>query len=370
MLGPADDFLIHQTPEPIRYAMTSDRRFYDRYFFTGHTCNDELFFMIGMGNYPNLGVIDAFASVATGSTQTATRASRELGTNRLDTAAVGPFTVEVVDGLQKLRLWCRKSTEAIEFDLEWNGAVPAFEEPPLFKRSIGRVIEQGTRFIQTGYWSGTIRIDGQLFELNPDSAWGARDRSWGVRSIGLEREPRGITQAHAADAAARTTLWMWSPMQFPDYTVHFSIGEYPDGTREIDTVRRVASVARGGATETLGGAEHDLIFDHATRELMPGSTVSFAEPDGTRRTVRLTPLVRAYLRAGTGYGGPDDWRHGKYMGAAWQSSLSYDLTDPAVTARIGPTHVMCRMETDDGQVGYGTFETQVYGAYPRYGFTE
>ena len=43
MLGPADDFLIHQTPEPIRYAVTSDRRFYDRYFFTGHACSDELF---------------------------------------------------------------------------------------------------------------------------------------------------------------------------------------------------------------------------------------------------------------------------------------------------------------------------------------
>ena len=39
-----------------------------------------------------------------------------------------------------------------------------------------------------------------------------------------------------------------------------------------------------------------------------------------------------------------------------------------VTALIGPTHVLCRMELDDGSLGYGTFETQVYGAYPRYGF--
>lgn len=32
MISPADDFLIHQTPEPILHVATSDRRFYDRYF--------------------------------------------------------------------------------------------------------------------------------------------------------------------------------------------------------------------------------------------------------------------------------------------------------------------------------------------------
>jgi hypothetical protein len=57
MISSADDFLIHQTHEPVRHAYTSDRRFYDRYFFTGHACNADLFFMIGMGCYPNLGVI-------------------------------------------------------------------------------------------------------------------------------------------------------------------------------------------------------------------------------------------------------------------------------------------------------------------------
>ena len=30
MISPADDFLIHQTHEPVRHVHTSDRRFYDR----------------------------------------------------------------------------------------------------------------------------------------------------------------------------------------------------------------------------------------------------------------------------------------------------------------------------------------------------
>lgn len=373
MIGPADDFLIHQTHEPVRYAATSDRRFYDRYFFTGHRCSPDLFFMIGIGAYPNLGVIDAFGSVAWGDRQYTTRASRELGHDRMDTGGIGPFHVEVIEGLKRLRVRCdERPGQAVAFDLEWNASVPAFEEPPILQRTLGRVVEQATRLIQTGSWSGHILCEGQRIELDPATSWGARDRSWGVRSIGLEREPKGILQAKGANKA-RTTLWIWSPMQFADQTIHFSLAEFPDGRREIETVRRMPSFGPDGdaaGEEYLGGAEHDLKFDPATRELLEGSSVSFLESDGTRRHVRLFPLRRAYLRAGTGYGGPDEWRHGKYMGESWTDSITFDLTDEALTAKIGPTHVLCRMEMDDGRIGYGTFETQVYGAYPRYGFHE
>jgi hypothetical protein len=373
LLSPADDFLIHQTHEPVRFAGSSDRRFYDRYFFTGHLCSEELFFLIGMGSYPNLGVIDAFGSVALGTVQYTTRASRELGSDRMDTSHVGPFHVEVAEGLRKLRLRCDAvGGQAVHFSLEWTASVAAFEEPPIFQRVMGRVMEQGTRFIQTGHWSGYIECAGRRFELSPERAWGARDRSWGVRSIGLEREPKGIQQARGANKD-RTTLWMWSPMQFADYTIHFNVAEYATGERGMETVRRIWASRDGRNApneEYLRGAEHDLRFDPSTRQLLAGSTVSFLELDGTKRHVRLSPLCRAYLRAGTGYGGPDEWRHGKYMGERWVDSVRFDLTDGTVISKIGPTHVLCRMEMDNGAVGYGTFETQVYGAYPRYGFHE
>mgnify|MGYP000976895803 CR=1 FL=1 len=199
--------------------------------------------------------------------------------------------------------------------------------------------------------------------------WGARDRSWGVRSIGLEREPRGIQQAHKMNEQ-RPPLWIWSPMQFAGRTVHFSLSEYASGAREVDTVRAIPAFGRGGDLHLLRGATHDLVLEHETREMLAGSKVGFIDTDGSRRTITLHPLRRAYLRAGTGYGGPDEWRHGKYMGNDWADSVAFDLADPAVTARIGPTHVLCRMEADNGEVGFGTFETQVFGAFPRYGFGE
>ena len=42
MLSKADDFPIHQNPEPIAYAGVS-RNFYDRYFFNGYHLEEDLF---------------------------------------------------------------------------------------------------------------------------------------------------------------------------------------------------------------------------------------------------------------------------------------------------------------------------------------
>jgi hypothetical protein len=368
MIGPADDLLIHQTHEPVRYVATSDRRFYDRHFLTGHCRDGSLFFLLGVGAYPNLGVIDAFASAATPLAQHTTRGSRELTADRLDTSGIGPFSLDVVEGLRQLRFRTQAGNHLVEADLEWRAAAAPIEEPPLFSRVLGRVMDQGTRMIQTGVWSGSITVEGKRIEVSPDQWWGARDRSWGVRSMGLEREPRGVAQAHQV-SKERTPLWIWSPMQFENRTVHFSLSEHADGRREIETVRQADSIERGGALSELGEPDHDLKFDPETRELLEGSRVSFREADGSRSTVALTPLHRAYLRAGTGYGGPDPWRHGAYRGNDWVDSVSFDITDPEVTTKIGPTHVLCRMECSTGEVGYGTFETQVFGTFPRYGLS-
>ena len=66
MLSPLDDLPIHQVAQPVRQPGTSDRNFYDRYYFNCHPCSDELFLIKGMGQYPNLGVQDAFALVHRG----------------------------------------------------------------------------------------------------------------------------------------------------------------------------------------------------------------------------------------------------------------------------------------------------------------
>ena len=58
-----DEYLAHQTSDTFDHVATSDRNFYDRYYFNMHASSDELFVIIGMGQYPNLGVTDAFITV-------------------------------------------------------------------------------------------------------------------------------------------------------------------------------------------------------------------------------------------------------------------------------------------------------------------
>src|SRR5580765_318493 len=104
MLTPLDDYLGHQTPETVDHVATSDRNFYDRYYFNAHTLDGDVFLVVAMGLYPNIGVIDAFATcVVRGKTQHIVRASRELGSDRMDTT-VGPIGVEVIEGLRKFRV--------------------------------------------------------------------------------------------------------------------------------------------------------------------------------------------------------------------------------------------------------------------------
>src|SRR6201986_3797860 len=104
-LGPFDDFLAHQTSDTFDHVATSDRNFYDRYYFNMHSRSDELFVIIGLGEYPNLGATDAFVTVSVGDEEQTVRASRGRGPDRLETS-VGPLSVEVVEGLKVLRLRC------------------------------------------------------------------------------------------------------------------------------------------------------------------------------------------------------------------------------------------------------------------------
>src|SRR5512136_2323951 len=92
-LSPMDDYPLHQIADTIRNVYTSDRNFYDRYYFNVHNSSGELFMVMGMGQYPTLGVQDAFVALRRGNTHRVVRASRELG-DRFDTS-VGPIRVEV-----------------------------------------------------------------------------------------------------------------------------------------------------------------------------------------------------------------------------------------------------------------------------------
>src|SRR4030081_2723130 len=119
MLGPTDEFPIHQIPQPISWPGSSDRNFYDRSYFNAHDRTGDIFLITGIGYYPNLGVKDAFVLVRQGEVQTAVRLSDPLDSDRLNQNVLG-YRVELTDWLHQLRI-VMDETEGVAFDLTWNG---------------------------------------------------------------------------------------------------------------------------------------------------------------------------------------------------------------------------------------------------------
>ena len=146
-----DDYPVHQTAETIRHAATSDRNFYDRYYFNCHQNDGEAFAIFGYGQYPNLAVSDAFMVVVHGDSHRVVRASRELG-DRMD-MSVGPIRVEIVRPLEEVRFVVEPNEHGVSADLTWVGSIPAFEEPRQYIRKHGRVLFDTMRLAQTGKWS-------------------------------------------------------------------------------------------------------------------------------------------------------------------------------------------------------------------------
>src|SRR5205823_10311586 len=170
---PLDEFPIHQVPLSLQYVGTSDRNFYDRSYLNAHDRTGDVFLITGFGVYPNLGVKDAYATVRRGNRQYAVRFSDALDDDRLD-QRVGPYRIEVLEPLRRLRLVCDGDEHGIGFDLTWTGSFDAVQEAQHQLRMGARAIIDTTRFAQVGTWQGELRVGGATRQVG---AWvGTRDR--------------------------------------------------------------------------------------------------------------------------------------------------------------------------------------------------
>jgi len=358
VLSPLDDYPVHQAAEPVRQVATTDRNFYDRYYFNCHPSSPELFCVIGMGQYPNLGVADAFAVVRTGDEQLAVRASRELGTDRMDTR-VGPFRIEVLEGLRRLRVVLEPTEHDLAFDLTFTAAVPAVLEPRhVLRQPHGRAIIDSTRLAQTGRWEGTLTVDGTDHAVIPDTWQGTRDRSWGIRPVG-EPEPPGF----AAAQPPGSFYWLYAPLRFDDFSIITILQEDAAGHRSLEEAVRVWPEETSREPEPLGSPGVTLRFTPGSREVA-SAVLDFA--GGVK--VEVETVLPVAIGAGGGYG-TDDWRHGMYLGPLAVQGRRYDVGDAAKRAAYFCPIDNLATARCEGQRGWGLFEFACFGPHEPSGFT-
>jgi len=357
---PLDEYPIHQVPLSMQYVATSDRNCYDRCIFHAFQKSGEVQLITGLGLYPNLGVIDAYAVAQSGDgTQRAVRASDALGENRMD-QKVGPFRIEVIEPLERLRIVCDGDAHGVGYDLMWQSAFPAVEEPAHITRAGNRVQLDACRFCQTGTWEGVLRIDGKEFAVDRTNWSGTRDRSWGIRPVG-EADPPG---RYAAEQPTTGFWWVWAPIRFDDFAIIVIAQEKPDGHRVLTEAVRVWP----NGTEQLGWPEVEIQYRSGTRH--PERAAIHLSQRGKPLTVEVQTLGFTALNVGAGYGADPDWSHGQWRGRDWVEGAVYDLTDPKVTGRI-PYSVIDHVGhyTLDGADGYGIFEHACIGQHDPSGFT-
>ena len=375
MLTNLDDYPIHQFAEPMRFVATSDRNFYDRYYFMGFEKTGKAMFIAGLGVYPNLGVIDAFLLVMHEGQHRVIRSSQELELSDRLQPAVGPLSVEVVEALKTLRVRCAPNEWGVEFDATFTGTHEPFEEPRHYVREQGRIIFDTTRLAQTGNWAGTMTVAGTTFEMAADDWYGTRDRSWGVRPIG-ESEPQGIrAKQHFS------WFWIYCPVQFEDHTLVIMMQERQDGSRVLEEAVRIWPHGSGKPNEFFARPRHAMEFEAGTRFstgarlMMNAITDRSDDAPGELIDIRVEPVIPVHVGVGTGYGYDADWRHGMWQGAEPVTQyFELDTNTPEGKARLfGIVDNGARFTYTDSigtHVGYGLYENMIIGPHDQYGFAE
>ncbi|MER6203507.1 hypothetical protein ABT234_39850 [Streptomyces sp. NPDC001586] len=362
-----DEYPIHQAPLSMKHLVSGDRNAYDRCIFHVFDHAGRAVLILGLGVYPNAGVIDAYATLRIGDELLAVRASDALTDDRMN-LSVGPLSITVDVPLKRLTLRCAADPEdpdGLSYDVTWTAEFPAVWEPHHIQRRGDRLMLEGRRFVQAGGVSGVIRAKGEEFVLTPGEWTGTRDRSWGVRPIPGEEGGRA-----AEEYRPEGFHWLWIPVRFEDRFVMVIAQEDADGHRTLNEAVQVFPEGSGRHDVQLGWPHTEIRYRPGGRH-PERAVVLLSDPSRKPLELGVEILNSSPLAVGAGYPPAGDWQHGTWQGRGWTDRRTYDLSDPAAhpMAAFGVTDHSARF-TLDGQIGHGIFEHGSFGRHDPSGFTD
>jgi hypothetical protein len=352
-----DDHPIHQTSSPIAETATSDINHYDRYFFNGYETDGSLYFGVAMGLYPNRHVADAAFSVIVGDQQLSVFTSQRAPTDRQDATRLGPIVVDIVEPMRVLRVTVDAPDHGLRADLTFTARSAPVEEPHYWWRVGVRTVFDYTRFTQFGVWDGWIEVDGTRRAVSPETVWGSRDRSWGIR-------PVGEAASTGAPVAAAQFFWLWAPVNFPSLSTHFDVNEFGDGRRwhEVGAIVR----ADGSPVEMMRTVDYRVEWRPGTRWIQRFE-YDLVDRNGGVHSVRLQPQSE-FQMSGLGYGHPE-FGHGFWRGESVVSSERVTLpVDTPCSRQHLHVQTLCDAvyQGPDGvtEHGIGILEQLAIGPHP------
>ncbi|MFJ9942616.1 hypothetical protein [Streptomyces erythrochromogenes] len=362
-----DEYPIHQAPLSMKHLVSGDRNAYDRCIFHVFDHAGRAVLILGLGVYPNAGVIDAYATLRIGDELLAARASDALTDDRMN-LSVGPLSIIVDVPLKQLTLRCAPDADdphGLSYDITWTAEFPAVWEPHHIQRRGDRLMLEGRRFVQAGNVTGTIRAKGEEFTLTAGEWTGTRDRSWGVRPIPGEEGGRA-----AEEHRPEGFHWLWIPVRFADRFVMVIAQEDADGHRTLNEALQVFPEGSGRADVQLGWPHTEIRYRPGSRH-PESAVIHLTDPSRKPLELGVEILNSSPLAVGAGYPPAGDWQHGTWQGRGWSDRRVYDLSHPGAhpMAAFGVTDHSARF-TLDGQTGHGIFEHGSFGRHDPSGFAD
>ena len=368
MLTKFNDYPIHQTAEPIAHPASSDRNVYDRYWYNGYANDGEFYFAVGMGLYPNRGILDCGFGIVRDGGQHAFPASKRAAGEPTDTT-VGPFRIEVVEPMMVSRVVLEPNETGMECDLTFTARTACVEEGRQTLRQGFRPMLDSTRFAQFGRWQGTVQYNGKTVAVDASRVYGTKDRSWGLRPVG-EPESGGAPARRLPQV-----YFLWAPIHWQDHCTHFGTFEdesgYPihqDGAivPAYGSLAEIPGVMDPGI-RAMASVEHEITYVPGTRRAK-SARITLVERSGERRETELEPLI-AFRMKGIGYTHPE-WGHGRWKGElaiggeSWKTAALNELA-------LENIHVQQVMRArSQGQEGVGVLEQICLGPHAPSGFRE
>lgn len=375
MLSALDDTLHHQTPSTFDHVGTSDHRFYDRYWFSLFAENGEVMVVATMGVYKNSNVLDGAGCVldTRDGKQYNLRVSRQLRPD-IDHIGAGPLHFELLEPLVRHRIVLEENEFGHAFDLEFEASAPPHEESHYFHRRDGRLVQDYSRFDQTGRASGWVSVAGKRYEATKTTWSSVRDHSWGLRY----QHAGGFEPVTSEEPAppAMGGLFNWMLWRGRDYACWLLLNEGGEMWHPLDSSLILLSGEKPRELR-LTSVEHDLQFYAGTRRIKTG-TYLITDEEGRKREIRISPVREpyAYVGPGYGYGGFADGKgHGVYRGKLHTEGEIWDVSDPGVVRDLDGKELPFTMGEgpirveEDGFLTYGHLAGGVMGPYPRYGFS-
>ena len=296
MLTPADDYPLHQTPEPMAYA-GGDRNFYDRFFFNGYSADGDIFFAAALGVYPQLNIMDASFSLSYEGRQYNLRCSKEMLGDRL-ALSIGPLSIEIVKPMQETRIIIADNEGGLTGTLTATARHQPIEEPRFTRRQGTRLVMDLTRATQNIDWHGALDLRGKTIDVS--GCRGTRDRSWGIRQVGA-----GDPQA-PVPPSPQQFYWLWTPCNFDKAA--FFCHTNDDGAGDTWNRKAVFDDFANGSRLELSRIDFTTQYQDGTRR------VSGLTLDGAGLRASFTPMARMFYMQGLGYIHPE-WNHGMHHGA-------------------------------------------------------